>query len=302
MAGDEAVAERFRVAIHARPWRSQQIHASPGDSGFELRSTVSERATIGELEAALGPGREGRLDELGAIEVRLYAGALSSVPMIQLLNGANAAAIRSDVGPWEIVQFRDADEIAPSIWRLTGLLRGQLGTGDAAATGASSGADFVLLDAAVRVAGLRPGEAGLSLNWKVGPAGHELTDRYFVTEAHVGGVRSALPLSPVHLMAAREADGSFAVEWTRRGRIDADSWLGTDIPLGEALERYVVRIGEPDSSVAREVTLSATSWTYEAAMFAADFSPPPDAIEITVRQVSQSAGEGLPTSLIVPIS
>jgi len=302
MVGDGQAADRFRVAIHARPWRSQQIYASPGDNGFELRSTVSDRATIGELAAALESGREGRLDEIGAIEVRLYSGALSSVPMIQLLNGANAMAIRSNAGPWEIVQFRDADEVAPSLWRLSGLLRGQLGTGDAAAAGAALGADVVLLDAAVRVAGLRAGEMGLTLSWKVGPAGHELTDRYFVTETHAGGVRSVLPLSPVHLRADRATDGSFAIAWTRRGRIDADSWLGTDIPLGEALERYVVRIAAPGGSVVREVTVLATSWTYGAAMFAADFAIPPDAINVTVRQVSQLAGEGLPAVLIVTTS
>lgn len=302
MVGDGPVADRFRVAIHARPWRSQQVHASPGDSGFEPRSTVSERATVGELAGALGPGREGRLDEIGAIDVRLYSGALASVPIIQLLNGANALAIRSDAGPWEVVQFREAEETAPSLWRLTGLLRGQLGTGDAAATGAAAGADVVLLDAAARPAGLRAGEAGLSLNWKVGPAGHDLTGQHFVTETQVGGVRAALPLSPVHLRAERGGDGSFAIAWIRRGRIDADSWLGTDIPLGEAAEHYVVRIAAPGGAVVRTANVVTSVWTYGAAMFAADFAVPPDAIDILVRQVSQSVGEGLPAFLTISTS
>ena len=109
-------------------------------------------------------------------------------------------------------------------------------------------------------------------------------------------------LSPVHLQAERAGDGSFVLEWIRRGRLDSDSWLGPDIPLGEALEQYVVRIAEPGGPAVREVTLSATSWTYTAALFAADFPSPPDAIYITVRQVSQSAGEGLPAKLVVSAS
>ncbi len=234
--------------------------------------------------------------------MRLYAGALSSVPMLQMLNGANAAAIRSDAGPWEIVQFRDADEIAPSQWRLRGLLRGQLGSGDASAAGAAEGADVVLLDGGVRPAGLRAGEAGLSLNWRVGPAGHDLTDQHFVTETHVGGVRAALPLSPVHLRADRSGDGSFAIEWIRRGRIDADSWLGTEIPLGEWAEEYVVRIAAPGGAVVRTANAFTPAWTYTAAMFAADFAVPPDTIDISVRQVSQSVGEGFPASLTVSTS
>ena len=67
-------------------------------------------------------------------------GAMASVPTLQLLNGANMAAIRADNGVWEIVQFGDAEEIAPSVWRLTRLLRGQQGTGDALAAGVSAGA------------------------------------------------------------------------------------------------------------------------------------------------------------------
>ena len=120
----------------------------------------------------LNAGFEGRVDQKGLIRVKLTNGELASVSRLQLLNGANVAAIRSAIGVWELVQFETAEEYQSDQWRLSGLLRGQLGTTDAMAAGAPAGADFVLLDDAIRPAGLLPAECGLALAWRVGPAGY----------------------------------------------------------------------------------------------------------------------------------
>ena len=49
------------------------------------------------------------------------------------------------------------------------------------------------------------------------------------------------PLRPVHLNAIPMGP-DLAFSWIRRSRIDADSWAGQDVPLGEAVERYHLRI------------------------------------------------------------
>ncbi len=72
-----------------------------------------------------------------------------------MLNGANAAAIRSLSGAWGDRAVQHAEEIAPDLWRLSGLLRGQLGTEDAMAAGAAAGADIVMIDEALKPAGSR---------------------------------------------------------------------------------------------------------------------------------------------------
>lgn len=297
LAGGEAVHQRFKIAAYARPWVSQQVYCSPAGTGFELRTTLTRRASVGELAQALPPGVEGRLDEFGALVVGLYAGALSSVPLAQMLNGANVLAVRSNAGSWEIVQFAEADEIEPGVWRLTRLLRGQLGTNDAAAAGAAAGADVVLLDAAAQATGLREGEAGLELMWRVAPAGRDFGEDHTVTEAHAGGVRASLPLSPVHLSATRQADGAFAFDWIRRGRIDADSWQGVEIPQDELVESYVLRIGAPGGATVRQVTVGTASWTYVAASLAADFPVLPPELELDLRQIGR-AGEGIAGRLV----
>ncbi|MDP3897257.1 MAG: glycoside hydrolase/phage tail family protein [Mesorhizobium sp.] len=298
LAGDRAPHEQFRVAVFAAPWKTQQVLAAPGFSGFEPRATIVQPATVGQLTSALGAGFEGRIDRAGAIEVHLDHGELASVDTPRMLNGANAAAIRSGMGAWEFFQFASAEEIAPSIWRLTQLLRGQLGTIDAARAGAAIGADFVLLDDAVQPAGLRASEAGLTLNWRAGPAGHDLSALHFISATETGGLRALAPLSPAHLRAAWQADGALALGWIRRGRIDADSWLGPDIPLGEESEAYRVTVATTAGAVLREATVTTPGWTYGAATIAADFPVLPAGFDIAVRQIG-AAGDGIAATIRV---
>jgi hypothetical protein len=292
--------ERFVVAARARPWRSQAVLASPESSGFAERATITRPAAIGRLATSLLPGASGRPHVGSRVDVDLFEGELSSATRSQLLNGANAAAIRSQAGAWEIVQFERAEEIAPSLWRLEGLLRGQLGTEDAAVVGANEGADFVLIDEALTFAGLQQAEAGLSLTWLVGPVGDDLAGGNFVEAIEIGGLRARRPLTPVHLRAAKSGTGDVTVRWVRRGRLDADSWEGDDIPLGEEQEHYRIEVLDEVGVVLRTADSTVPNWTYPVANIVHDFGSVPDALDIRVRQMG--SGAGLPARRILAIN
>lgn len=293
--GDGEGPAQFRVAVWQKPWSSQAIFASPEQTGFAFRTLVGGSATLGRLMEALPPGFDGRLDHAHSVVVELFDAEAESVSILQLLNGANAAAIRSVSGAWEIVQFQTAEEISPQAWRLSGLLRGQLGTNDAMAAGAASGTDFVILDEAVRPAELLASEAGLLLNWRVGPSGSDFSNANFMTSSEVGGVRSLLPLSPVHLKAER-VGGDVRFSWIRRGRVDADKWEPSEIPLGEEREEYQVEIAPAGGASVRAATVSSPAWVYEAADMLADFGSSSPEVEITIRQLSVAAGWGMPAT------
>ena len=288
--------DQFKVAVTQQPWRSQALFVSPEDTGFVLRGSVGRRADMGRLTAVLSPGREGRIDRAAVLTVELYDGELTSVSRLQLLNGANVAAVRSAGGIWELMQFEMAEETAPGLWRLRNLLRGQFGTGDAAAAGAVIGASFVVLDAAIVPAGLRPSEVGLLLNWRVGPLGGDFSSASFSMHRETGGKRALLPLSPGQLRGRLTAGNDLSLSWIRRGRIDADSWESSDIPLGEEREEYRIDVASVGGSVVRSMTVSTPSWIYSAADIAFDFGAPPAAVDVTVRQLSVAAGWGIPAS------
>lgn len=293
----EPAQSRFRVALWQKPWKSQALFVSPEDSGFMQRGTIGKAANVGRLVEPLLPGFSGRIDWWRPIAVELFDGEVESVSRLQLLNGANVAAIKSAAGNWEVIQFQFAEETAPNIWRLSGLLRGQLGTDDGMAAGAPIGASFVVLDDAVQPAGLLASEIGLPLNWRAGPAGSDFSGENFVTSAEIGGVRANLPLSPVHLRTVRQANGDLVLSWTRRGRIDADSWEVGDIPLGEETEQYRVTIFAVSGESIRTQTVSQPGWIYTAAAIESDLGVSAGEIDITVSQLSLSAGWGVPARL-----
>ncbi len=284
---------QLRVAAWSKPWRPLSVSASPEETGFIDRGQILQPAVIGLLEAALPPGPSGRIDRANGVRLHLLDGELASVSRLQMLNGANALAVRSVNGGWELLQFETALESGPSSWLLTGLLRGQLGTEDAAAAGSVSGAYAVLLDEAVTPAGLQASEIGLTLNWRVAPSGFLLDSTTAVSWSGAGGVRALTPMAPFHLSGKGNSTGGFDFSWIRRGRIDADSWLGADIPLGELAENYRVRVFRTNGYLVRESTVASPAWTYPQADMLADF-PSPSAFDISVAQLSVAMGEGIP--------
>ncbi len=289
-----APQDQFRIAALAQPWRPQRAWASAATSGFTERSLLGRPATMGRLVAALPPTDvEGRFDRVNVIDVELFRGELASASRLQMLNGANAAAVLSDAGVWEIVQFETAEEIAPSTWRLTTLLRGQMGTTDAMSTGAAEASPFVLLDGAVRPAGLQASETGLPMNWRVGPSGQIIVPGRIAEASLAGGVRALLTLAPAHLTARRTSGGDLAVSWVRRSRLDADRWESVDIPLGEETEAYHVRIASPAGDTIRSADTASAHWTYGLAAISSDLPTLPAEVDVIVSQISMAVGPGI---------
>lgn len=287
--GAEGSASQFRIACHARPWRGVAVYASPSGDGFVERSLIGERAVMGELTTPLGSGAGGRLINAQTIDVALYSGELQSRPIAQIFNGANMAMVKSPDGKWEIVQFLDAEEIGQNQWRLSRLLRGQLGTEATSLLEKPAGTPFVLFDGGVQPVGLHTNEIGLELNWRIGAAGKSFSDEYYDTIQTIGGLQALRPLSPVHLKANRLANGDLSLGWIRRGRIDADSWMGTDIPLGEDSETYRIEIWQ-DQTLVRSLDVNAASWIYPNAARLAEVGS--NSFQIRIAMLSTRSGAG----------
>lgn len=285
----EDPAGQFRVACHAKPWRGVATYASPSDNGFAERSLIGERAVVGELTKPLKGSPSGRLIDGRAIELVLYSGELGAKPFAQILNGANTAFLKSPDGKWEVFQFLEAEEIGQNRWRLSRLLRGQLGTEMASLNEKPVGTPFVLLDGGVQSIGLQASEIGLELNWRIGAAGKSFSDEFFDSVKIVGGLQALKPLSPVHLKVDRLNNGDLSFHWIRRGRVDADNWMGADIPLGEESELYQVEVWQSGALV-RNARVQASSWKYFNAERLAELSA--NEFQIRVAMVSTKTGTG----------
>ena len=295
MAGDGA---GLKVAAWSKPWSPVVAYSSPASDGYTSRATLGEQAIAGNLTSALLTGAMGRWERTQDIDVRLFSGGLSSASEALVLGGANAAAVKSANGQWEILQFERAQEISAGTWRLSGLLRGQLGTNDAASAGAYIGTEFVLLDSAVVSAGLTAAEAELVLNWKIGPAGQDFIDRYFAQATAGPANRARRSYSPAHLKCRDQLDGSKRVEWIRRGLLDGDGWDAAEIALPEGTEAYQIRVLGAGGAVRRSLTANAAPWTYSTAAMLADFGTGPSVATIEISQIGADGMPGITASII----
>lgn len=293
-----AAEDQFMLATWSSPPRAQAVYVSPEASGFEYRRQALSNAVIGELTAPLAGAFSGRIDRANAIELTVPSGEFASVTETALLSGRNLLAVEAANGGWEVIQFLSAEETAPNAWRLTGLLRGQGGTEDAMQAGAAMGARAVLLDEAVVPAGLTAAEIGLSLQLRIGVAGRPFTDRYFETVEAIGGLRALTPLAPVHLKAVDTGDGGIALSWIRRTRVDGDSWLGPEVPLGEEEERYAVRIYDSESLIHSAETAEQALTLDAATVAALGLSA---SVDFEVAQISFAVGEGIPARRTVSL-
>ncbi|QPC41986.1 glycoside hydrolase/phage tail family protein [Kaustia mangrovi] len=293
MTGEETPHAGY-FAGFAKPWPGGlAIARSASGSGFEHNRTLDAPATMGETLDALAPGPTGRWHRGGAVRVKLFSGALSSVDPLQLFGGANVAALRGVGGGWEVFQFRGAELVGPNTYRLSGLLRGQSGSEAAMAAEHPAGTRFVLLNGAVMQAAMALDEVGLAFTYRYGPANRDIGDEAFAQDVHAFAGTGLKPLSPVHVRWMRDpVAGHVSLSWIRRTRRGGDSWDQLDVPLGEDAEAYEVDILDGADAVVRTIATATPDAVYTAGDQMADFTTIPASFDVVVYQISATYGRG----------
>ncbi|MFP7570831.1 glycoside hydrolase/phage tail family protein [Marivita sp. S2033] len=296
MNGDE-VAHAPHLAVTADPWPGDvAVFDSAQDDGYALNTLVPVASTVGVTTTPVARGQAGVLDHGAGFEVTLTTGALESVSHSAFLSGANLAAIGTGApDSWEVIQFQTATLTAPRTWRLTGLLRGQLGTDALAPDLLEAGAWFVLLDGTPRQIGLPSGLRHQLRHFRIGPARKPFDHASYRHLEYAFAGNGLRPYSPVHL-EARVSEGDLNLSWVRRARLEADGWELPDIPLGEERESYLVRVFG-SAGLLREAEVDQSAWVYSAAMQAIDGFTGQG--EITVAQVSARFGPGPVARVVV---
>ena len=253
------------LAVARTPWSGPvAVYSASDDFGYSFDAEIRRPAVLGSLLDPLPRAEAGHWMPF-AVRVRVASGNLQSRSRGEVLNGANVAALRAaPSNDWEVVQFCAAELVAPRVYRLDGFLRGQAGTDGVMPDVWPVGTDFVLLDGAVGQVPVPANARGLDRHYRIGPMNRSYDNQSYIhrVEAFAGvGLR---PYRPCHLTARRLPDGDVAVSWARRTRIDGDSWVGAEVPLGEEGEAYLFRISRLGLPV-REITVGTSQYLYTAA-------------------------------------
>nr|WP_232237186.1 glycoside hydrolase TIM-barrel-like domain-containing protein [Thiosulfatihalobacter marinus] len=296
---EDQSAHRPFIAAHAVPWPGEMaVFRSPSSDGFELLTSFGSRARIGTLVSDLHSGPTSRFDLGNALVVDLLSGTLESVTDLILFGGANALAVETGTGSWEIVQAGEAELIAPGRYRLTRLLRGQRGTESAMVNPAPAGARVVVLDEALASLPVTEADLGLPWNWRIGPASRSVSDETYVAASFTPLGAGLRPFSVAHVeqpWRKPRTPGDLTIRWTRRSRaLAADNWGAVEVPLVEETEAYEVEILD-GADVKRTLITSSTSAIYSAAQQTADWGgllAPGDTLTIHIFQLSALTGRG----------
>ena len=279
------------LAVTALPWPGAvAVWDADQDAGYEVNRLMAAPAAVGITQGPLRRARPGVWDRSEPLRVRMIRGQLASASPVQVLNGANAVAIGDGSSDrWEVMQFAQAVAVAPGEWEISARLRGQAGSDALMPAEWPAGSVVVVLDRTVEQVALAPSKRGLARHYRIGVAARGLDDPAVVHQIEAFAGVGLRPLSPVHLRR-RVVAGEDVFTWVRRTRLDGDTWVSEEVPLGEAVEQYRLRVWQGDS-LRREVSVGVPGWTYPAAQKLADGIGGPWRVEVA--QVSDRFGAGL---------
>ena len=297
-------SDQSRVISHmvaaASPWSgSYNVYSSFEVDGFSKRTTLSSRAIIGALCNEVSAGPQARWDNKTTLLVSLPFGSFESVSTLRVLNGNNIIALEAANGSYELIQFAHAELQEDGKWKLSRLLRAQLGTNPEMQAGSNIGSNVVFLNEAIYPLELKDNEIGLDQNWRVGPARDNNSAKTYTNFIHTNNARSRMMLSPVHLRAHKTLLGDYDVSWIRRGSVNADSWEDFEISLEVQEEKYCVKVFDVNGLLKREVTTLKPQFNYQRELLNSDLGSDQSGFCLEISQIGNNGSPGFPTKLNV---
>lgn len=239
--GQAGLREYALVGAYDDNFRAVEIVRSADTQAWDVLGAATDDVTWGTVTAAPGrPASPWLWDDLNSIDIALESGEIDGATDLEVLNGANLAALIGPDGQAELVQFGAATSLGGDAWRLSRLLRGRRGTEDQIPR-RRAGDAFVLLDAArFRYQG-GLGEAAVTRYLAALTAFQTVQTAPYVTKTARG--RAERPYAPARVASSRDGSDNLSVTWARRTRVGGE-WLdGTGtVPLSEATEAYEVNI------------------------------------------------------------
>jgi hypothetical protein len=290
MMGDGVAERPILVAAAAGAsagWRGASLLCSY-NRGASWHSEGNTRGTavVGRSLTKLEARGSALMDAESIVEVELLNDAmwLEGRSDDALAAGDNLAVLGR-----ELLQFGHAEPLGNGRFRLSRFLRGRRGT-EAASSAHAIGEPFLLLDRQ-SIAVIEPAVASAGGEYWMAAQGVGDQEAPVLAKTPIEA-RALMPPSPVHLRAERLLSGDLAVEWVRRSR-NGWNWLGgSDAPLAEESEAYLVRVrGDVFERLSR---LGQARFTYTAAQQAEDGFP--QAFQIEVKQIG-THGFSAPTRL-----
>ena len=284
------------IGAYASPWQSGvRVEAINGDWSLSL----TQPAIMGVTKAVLPAGPIGRWDYASILDVEIFGGELTSLLDDDVLAGGNRLAVETPRG-WEVLQFANARLTAPRRYRLSKLLRGQMGTNFVMVSRLAANAKILLLNTAVQPLPLDANALGAQLRLRHGPTHQSISEYGWQTSTFTPQRIALKPFSPVHLKLKKQSNGDWQFTWIRRSRIGGDDWSLPEIPLGETEEIYILYFYR-SARLIRQEEVRATNYTYTAAQLRTD-NAGNQGMVLGVAQIGAGRRPGYEAKIVMPAS
>lgn len=285
----------YVLAVKKAGWSGAQYYRSFDEGAtYEAILRSSAGGFAGTVYQPLEAADPAVMDWAHTIRVYPVSGCtatLESTTSLALFNGANTALLGG-----EMIRFLNAHLQPDGSYILSGLQRGVRGTEHAIGTHGSTEAFYLLSNAVPAAVSTSLGRTVMvkALSLRSTATLGSVPAQYYTPTGN-----SLLPFSPVHLRGERNAAGDITIRWRRRSRKALD-WRGvSEIPLGEAEERYQVHVLDAIGAIRRTITVSSPEAIYTAAEQVADFGSTQPSVRVAIYQVSADVGIGHPAHAIL---
>lgn len=283
----ETSAERMFAACTSDGafYGANLFRSNDGGGTWSYVGQVTQNAVVGTTKTVLPPGNTVTWDEASTVDITLSHGTLESHTAEDVLNHFNAALIGA-----EIVQFKQAALIAANTYRLSGLLRGRLGTEHEVGCHIAN-EPFLMLNSLQSIS-FPASEWHMDKLYRIGPSTLPVTnDKFRNYTVNLDGI-GARPYSVCHVSGFRDGTGSLTVSWVRRARMNGDWKPYTDVPVGENSETYQVDVVSADGNIKRTITVNEPKAEYSANEQTADFGSLQAVVRVRIYQMSEVYGRG----------
>lgn len=272
-------------------WRGATLYSGDDDNSLSDRGTVFSAAPMGVAESVLGDWMTYEMDEANTMIVNAAADTFSAVTRDALIdNPALNVAAFGKPGRWEIIQFASPVYLGGSQWLVSRFLRGLRGTEHNRGNHQSGDALVMLVPAGMLRPNMDVGALGLEKKYRAISLGRSMNSAASQTYANTG--EGLKPFSPAGLRYDFDGD-DIVFEIDRRTRL-SNNWTTGVLPLGEASERYQLRLYTDSTftTVLRVFASTTPTVTYTQAQQTTDGYTPGDPLYARVGQISDSVGLG----------
>lgn len=299
---DDAVGLYVAGRGYFSGWAGGQVQVSTdGGVSYSGVAEITQSSTIGYTTTAFAAG-SAEVTDTQSLTVWL-PDAPESVDYATLLRYANRAAIQSDSGAWEIVQYQAVVANGDNSYTLSGIIRGRYDTTPGAA---AAGATFVLIDSTLQFVQTERWMVGQTLQVRAVSYGTDPDAAGTESFAFTSAV-SQTEWSPVELSGSRDGSDNVTVSWVGRARLGTEVsphqsqyFDGYRVTYSDGVDSFTYDVERTPLIVLGSSVIKAevTTHEYTAAMQTSDFGSVPGSLTVTVSALNLITGESAPSDSI----